>query len=367
MSLSLLYIIYWEIAIFISYDIILNLMKAAVYYNNKDLRIEERPIPKTGPGELLIKVEASGICGSDVMEWYRLGRTPLILGHELSGVIEEVGPEVTKYHKGQKVACSHHVPCGVCHYCAIGHETVCDTLRRTNFDPGGFCEYLRLAKVNVEHGVFVLPDNVSFEEATFMEPLGCVLRGQRLAGELPGKSVLVIGSGIAGLLHIHLARARKASLIVATDIVDYRLKAAKNFGADASINAKDYAPKNFQELNNGKLADLVIVSSGNLSAIEQALASVERGGVVLFFAPSEKGLKVPVSFNDLFWRNEITLTSSYGAGPKDCQQALGLIASGKLKLKEMITHRLRLDEIGLGFKLVAEAKESIKVIVYPHR
>lgn len=342
-------------------------MRVAKYYKNSDLRIEEMPVPKIGPGELLVKVEASGICGSDVMEWYRIDRVPLILGHEIAGTIEEVGAGVKGCKKGDRVACSHHVPCEKCAYCLSGHESVCDTLRKTNFDPGGFAEYLRMPVINVEKGVFLLPDKLSFDEATFIEPLACILRGQRQAGGVKGKRVLVIGSGIAGILHIHLAKFSGASFIAATDISEYRLQQAKKFGADVSINAKEYSPDLARKLNQGKLFDLVIATAGAPSAIQQALESVERGGTVLFFAPTEKNAKVSIPFNELFWRTEITLTSSYAGSPKDCREALDLLSSGKLDVAGMITHRLSLSEIGLGFKLVWEAKESLKVIIYPQK
>ena len=292
-------------------------MRVAMYYNNRDIRTEEMPKPKIGVGELLMRVEASGICGSDVMEWYRINRTPLVLGHEIAGTVEEVGEGVKIYKKGDRVACAHHVPCGKCHYCLAGHETVCDTLRKTNFDPGGFCEYLRLPKINVDYGVLSLPDSVSFEEATFIEPLACVIRGQRLAGMKPGLTILVVGSGIAGLLHIHLAKVMGVGRIISTDILEYRLNAAKKFGADISINAKDYSAEMLRSLNQGRLADLVIVSTSSPSAIEQALESVERGGTILFFAPTDKDRKIPLSFNELFWRTEISLTSSYAGSPSE--------------------------------------------------
>ena len=342
-------------------------MRVAMYYSNRDIRLEDMPRPKIGPGELLIRVEASGICGSDVMEWYRINRTPLVLGHEIAGTVEEAGEGVKIYSKGDRVACAHHVPCGKCRYCLAGHETVCDTLRKTNFEPGGFCEYLRVPKINVDYGVLPLPNSLSFEEATFIEPVACVLRGQRLAGLEKGKSVLVVGSGIAGLLHIHLARATGAKPIISTDISDYRLRQAKKFGADMSINAKEYSSALLRTLNNSRLADLVIVSTGSLSAIEQALASVERGGTILFFAPAEKDTSVPFNFNELFWRTEITLTSSYAGSPSDYKAALDLISSRKLNVLGMITHRLNLSETGLGFKIVAEAQESIKVIIHPQK
>jgi L-iditol 2-dehydrogenase len=342
-------------------------MRVAMYYSNRDVQLEEMPTPQIGPGEVLMRVEASGICGTDLLEWYRLHKAPLVLGHEVAGVIAAVGKGVENYKVGDRICAAHHVPCNTCHYCLSGHHTVCDTLRQTNFDPGGFAEYVRLPSINVEQGVFTLPDEVSFEEATFVEPLACVLRGQRLAHLQPGQSLLVIGSGVAGLLHIQLARASGAGYIMATDIVDYRLEAARKIGADVTVHAEEYNPDYLRRAVEGRLADLVVICSGAQSAISQALESVERGGTVLFFAPTEPGVTVPISVNDLFWRNEITLTSSYGGSPADYAAALELIQSGKIRVREMITHRLGLAETGLAFQLVARAQDSLKVIIEPQR
>ena len=342
-------------------------MRVAMWYNNQDVRLEEMPTPQIGAGELLVRVEASGICGSDVMEWYRLDRAPLVLGHEIGGQIAAVGDGVERYKEGDRISAAHHVPCNTCHYCLSGHHTACDTLRRTNFDPGGFAEYLRLPAINVDRGVFLLPDEVSFEEAAFIEPLACVLRGQRLAHMQPGCCVLVIGSGIAGLLHVQLARALGASRVVATDITDYRLEAAQQFGADAVFHAEENLPARLRQVNDGHLADLVIVCTGATSAINQALQSVERGGTVLFFAPTNPGVTIPISVNDFFFRNDITLTTSYAGSPADYSTALELIRARRVPVREMITHRLSLAETGLGFQLVAEAKNSIKVIINPQR
>ncbi len=342
-------------------------MRVAVWYNNRDVRIEERPKPEIGAGEVLVRVVASGICGSDVMEWYRLDRAPLVLGHEIAGEVVEVGKGVKPYKVGDRVTVAHHVPCNTCYYCLNGNPTVCDTLRRTNFDPGGFAEYVRLPAINVDRGVFLIPDDLSYEEATFTEPLACILRGQRRANLQPGQSVLIIGSGISGLLHVQLARALGAGLIVAVDINAYRLEAAERFGADTAIGADEFSPDRLRELNEGRLADLVIVCTGAVTAVNQALASVERGGTVLFFAPTAPGITIPLSINDLFWRNDITLTTSYASSPADYAEALELIHARRLPVGEMITHRLGLAETGLGFKLVTEAKESLKVIIEPQR
>jgi L-iditol 2-dehydrogenase len=337
-----------------------------MYYNNRDVRLEEIPTPRIGPGELLVKVMASGICGSDVMEWYRIKKAPRVLGHEITGEIVEVGGGVKRYRIGDRIFVSHHVPCNTCHYCLNGHHTVCDTLRSTNFDPGGFAEYVRAPRINVDGGVFILPEEVSFEDGVFIEPLACVLRGKRLAGLKPGQTVFVIGSGISGFLHIALARASGAGRVIASDIDEYRLKAAKELGADEAIHAKEVIPSQIRQINGGRLADLVIVCAGTVSAYGQALQSVDRGGTVLCFAPLEPGVNFSFPFFD-FWNDGITLLPTYGGSPLDITTAIDLIRAHRLPIHEMITHRLGLSETGFGFKLVAEAKESIKVIIEPHR
>ena len=342
-------------------------MRVAVYYSNKDIRVEERPEPVLGEGEMLVKVEASGICGTDCLEWYRINRVPLVLGHEIAGIVVKRGMGLRRYKTGDKVSVSHHVPCGECRFCREGHETVCDTLRKTNFDPGGFSEFIRIPKINVEKGTYLIPRGVSFEEATFIEPLACVLRAQRLAQMKKDKTVLVIGSGISGLLHIQLANASGAKCIFATDVNDYRLNAAKVFGADYAMNAKEYRPEDLKKLNDGYLADLVMICAGAPSAYEQAFKSVERGGTVTVFAATDKGVTIPVSVNDLFWRNEITVMSSYAGSPKDHIEALKLISSRKINVYDMITHRLPLKETTRGFGLVSAAKDSIKVIIEPQK
>lgn len=342
-------------------------MRVAMYYRNNDIRIEEMSIPRIGPGELLMRVEASGICGSDVLEWYRLKKAPLVLGHEVAGQVVKVGLGVTKYKVGDRIAAAHHVPCNTCYYCLTGHHTACETLRRTNFNPGGFSEYIRLPSINVDRGVYLIPDELCYEEATFHEPLGCVIRAQKIARLTPGQSVLVIGSGIAGLLNVHLAKVSGAARIMAVDIVPYRLKTAQRLGADEAIKPSEDIRKRFRQLNGGRLADLVIVCTAAEKAYIQALESVERGGTVLFFAPTDPDVKIPVSINDVFFRNDVTLTTSYGASPYDSWLALELIRSSVINVEEMITHRLPLEETGKGFQIVAKAKNSMKVIIEPQK
>ena len=340
-------------------------MRTAVYYNNKDVRIEERPIPEINDDEILIKVMASGICGTDVMEWYRIKKAPLVLGHEVSGIVDKVGKNVKNFKINDKVTATHHVPCMKCHYCLNDHNTACETLHKTNFDPGGFAEYIRIPKLNVELGTFKLPDNVSFEEGTFVEPLGTVVRAQRLANIKATQTILVIGSGISGAMHIKLANSKNVKRIAAVDINEYRLNAAKKFGAGYFINAKEDVTTKLKEINENRLADLVIVCAGALPAAKQALQCVGKGGTILFFAVPKPDERLEIPIND-FWRNEVKIMTSYGAAPNDLKESLELIKNKKVNVKDMITHRLRFDEIQEGFRLVAEAKESLKMIVKPN-
>jgi L-iditol 2-dehydrogenase len=341
-------------------------MRVAMYYNNSDVRLQEIAVPRIGPDELLVKVWASGICGSDVLEWYRVPKAPLVLGHEIAGEITEVGASVKQWKPGDRVFVSHHVPCNMCRYCTSGHHSVCDTLATTTFDPGGFSEYLRVPAINVRNGVYRLPDSMSYEEAVFIEPLACVFRGQHHAGWIPGRRVLVIGSGIAGLLHVQLARLAGASRIIAVDINSSRLEAAAKLGADATLLAGQDLVEQVKQVNDCRLAELVIVCAGAVPALQQAFRAIDRGGTILFFAPSDPDATVQMPFNEL-WRKEVTMTTSYAGSPRDMHAAVELIASGRINVNAMITQRLPLEDTGEGFRLVAEAAESLKVVVEPQR
>ena len=344
----------------------MNRVLVAVYYNNHDVRIQELPKPEIGDDEVLVKVMASGICGSDVTEWYRVPKAPKILGHEATGVIEQVGSEVAGWKVGDRVFVSHHVPCGKCRYCLRGNHTACETLHTTNYFPGGFAQYIRVPRINVESGVYKLPVGMSFDAGTFIEPLACVVRGQRLAGVQKDDVVLVIGSGVSGILHVQLAKRNGVKRVVVADINGYRLGLAEKFGADFTVDAKGDLPQKLREVNGGRLADKVIVCTGATQAALTALDCVDKGGLILFFAVPDPSVKVPVPINQ-FWRNEITLKTSYGAAPNDLAESLTVLAEGKVDVKDMITHKLSLRQAAEGFRLMAEAGESLKVILEPNR
>lgn len=322
------------------------------------------PKPEISSDEVLMKVRACGICGSDVLEWYRIKKAPLVLGHEATGEIAEVGGDVERYSVGDRIFVSHHVPCGSCHYCETGHHTACETLHSTNYHPGGFAEFVRVPPINVEKGVFPLPDDLSFNVGTLVEPLGCVVRGQRLAQIGERDTVLVLGSGVSGLLHVQLACLRGAERVIATDIRDYRIEAARKFGADAALDGREDVSEKVRRLNDGRAADKVIVCTGAQTASKQALECVDRGGTILYFAVPGPDADLPLPITE-FWRDEITVMTSYGAAPNDLRRSLEIIQDGELNLQDMITHRLSLKEVGRGFRLVAEAGESLKVIIKP--
>ena len=341
-------------------------MRAAVYYSNHDVRVEEVPRPGISAGELLVKVIASGICGSDVMEWYRIKKAPRILGHEIAGEVVEVGAGVSEYKTGDRVFVTHHVPCNECVYCQAGNHTACNTLHSTNFDPGGFAEYLRVPAINVRNGTIKLPDEMSFDEGTFIEPLGCVIRGQRFAGIGPGDNVLVIGSGISGLMHIRLAKAKGAAKVFATDIDPYRLDFARRSGVDAVIDARNDVAAKVKQANDGKLANKVIVCTTAMPAFEQAFAAVERTGTLLLFAPTDPDVRVPFPLFDLYFKL-VNIVFSYAAVAEDLVEAIEFIKTKQVEVADMITHRFGLAGTQKGFDLVASAGKSMKVIIEPHK
>jgi len=323
-------------------------MKVAVYYNNKDVRIEERPKPVINEGEILVKVKASGICGTDVMEWYRIKKAPRVLGHEIAGDVSE--SKSKKFKIGDRVFVSHHVPCNTCKYCLEGNHTACETLHNGNYDPGGFSEFIRVPKINVENGTFLL-GSLSYEEGAMIEPLACCVRGQRLINVKKGQTVLILGSGISGLMNIELAKLKGAK-VIATDIDPYRLRKAAEFGADRTIDVSK------EELN--LKAERIIICTPAMAAVKQAFECIDKKGIILFFAIPNKNIEIPIVD---FWRNELTIKSSYGAAPEDLKEALELIKDKKGNVTRMITHKLPLEKIQEGFKIVAEATKNLKVLI----
>jgi len=336
-------------------------MKVAKWYNNQDIRIEDVPTPSPGPDEMLVKVMACGICGSDIVEWYRLPRAPLVPGHEIGAEVVGVGHAVSNYNPGDRVFVAPKAPCMQCDYCKSGHYPACTSIKERL--PGGFAEFVLVPNTLIEHGTYRLPDTISYEQSTLIEPLACVVRAQRLAGVQQGQTVMVFGCGMSGLLHIKLAKAKNCP-VIATDVNAGRLKLAAMLEADITIDAAENVAERLTGTNDKK-ADVVILSTSAMSAIDQAWKCVDKGGSIVFFAVPGPDRQISIPLND-FWTKEIKILTSYYCGPPDINDAIDLIESGSVRVEDLITHRLPLNKTSDGFQLVVDGKESIKVIIKPN-
>ena len=336
-------------------------MKVSVWYSNEDIRIEEVPRPQPGDKEMLVKVISCGICGSDIVEWYRLPRAPLVQGHEIGAEVAEVGRSIRKYKPGDRVFIAPKVPCMECDYCNKGHYPVCSSVSERL--PGGFAEYVLVPQALVDKGTYLLPENMTYDQSTFIEPLACVVRAQQLAAVGKNQTVMVMGSGMSGLLHLKLAKTKQCR-VIATDKNRKRLEFADKMGADITIDAaKNVAEQLIAE--NRRLADVVILCTSAVEAVDQAWKCLDKGGVIVFFAVPPPGINVSMPINE-FWTRETKIMTSYYCGPRDIEAAINLIETDTITVDDMITARLPLQDVARGFQMVMEGKESLKVIIKPH-
>lgn len=338
-------------------------MKAAVYYGSNDVRIEERAVPKIASNEILVEMKACGVCGSDLMDWYLRNRAPLVLGHEPAGIVSKKGSEAEGFNVGDRVFVHHHVACLTCHYCLRGDYTLCEQFHKKNIVPGGFAEYFKVPAPNLQIDTLRIPESVSFEEATFVEPVGCCLRALKKCGVQSGDSVAIIGAGAIGIIQVALSRIFGAARIIVSDLVDYRLRVSKKYGADVIVNPRneDFGTVVRAE-TDGRGVDLVIVTAPSLEAYKAGLDVCRKGGKLCVFAPVEPGKYLQVSPKELFF-SELQIIPSYSTSHLETRTALALIESGRLEAKELITHRFKLADTAEAFKTALEAKESLKVMV----
>lgn len=335
-------------------------MKAAVYHGPGDVRLEDFEVPRPAPGEVLLRMVACGICGSDLMDWYTGRRAPVVLGHEPIGVVVEAPPgngAIRSLQPGTRVFAHHHVPCFVCDRCRRGHHTLCPTFRRNGLTPGGFSEFILVSAENVRSDVLALPDHLPTEAATLIEPLACCVRGQLLARVGPQTRLAVIGAGQVGLLHLQAAAAIGCRHLLAVDPLPRRRAAAEGFGAIAADANEAVAAIT----SWGDRPDVVIICTGSPAAFDFALSLVGDGGVVQLFAPMQPGERLSYLANDLFFR-ELTLQASYSAGPAETREALRLLDVGSVRADGLITHRFPLSEVAHALA-TARSREGIKTVV----
>ncbi|RLI27360.1 hypothetical protein DRO50_04665 [Candidatus Bathyarchaeota archaeon] len=338
-------------------------MKAAVYYSQKDIRIEEMPTPKIGDEEVLVEMKACGICGSDLMEWYQSRKAPVVLGHEPAGVIAEAGKKVKEFQVGDRVFVHHHVACLKCHYCIHGDYTLCEQFTKTNIEPGGFAEYFRVPEPNLRLDTLRIPEKLSFEEATLIEPIGCCLRALSKCNIQTGDTMAVVGAGPAGVIHVMLSKLFGVSKVIAADFVEYRLNMAKKLGADIAVNAgEENVVEAVRSATDGRGADVAVVTAPNIKAYSDAVKLLRRGGTLCVFASTRPDELLKVSPKTLFF-SEIKIVSSYSTSHIETRKALELIESGRIKVGELITHRFPLRRIGEAFKMAAENKECLKIVI----
>ena len=322
-------------------------MRVARSFGPDDVRIEDVEDPLPGPGEVVCDVLACGVCASDVTDWYVSAKLPAVLGHEPVGIVSSVGNGTTAAAVGDRVAIHHHAPCGECRRCRRGHETMCERFRATRLDPGGFAERLRVP-IELVPELLALPDGLDPVAATFIEPLACVLRAQDRAGLRPGDSLLVVGAGVNGLLHIAGAHARAIEAVWIRELRPERLALAQAWGA---------------EHHGNEPVDVAMVCTPNPDAIAAAADALAPGGTLCLYAPPAPDAPPVLDGCSLFLR-ELTVTASYSAGPHDMRSALELIASGRVDPLPLVSHRVPLSETGRALALHRRG-EALKAVVVP--
>lgn len=342
-----------------------DMMKAAVYHALDDIRIEERPVPEIGPGELLLKTLACGLCGGETMAWYKKSE-PKVLGHEPVGEVVEVGAGVTDFRRGDRVFVNHHVGRVNSHWSRRGHFTRDPFYSKMKLDPGGVCEYYRVTAQHLAMDAHVLPDSISTEAAVTIEPWSCVLSGLKVCNIQPGDTVAVVGAGFMGQGFVHMAPLFGAGKVVALDFSDWRLEKAREFGATHTVNPKrEDAVAAMRALNNGRLADTVVVIAPFASAWKQAMDLVEVGGCLHLGAPLPPGTDWVQDGNKAYF-DQITVTSRYSSDHTDTYSYIRLLEAGRIRADDAISHRFAIEDSAEAFRLLVEAEKSLKIVVYPH-
>jgi len=336
-------------------------MKVARLYDFGDIRIEDDTRPEIGPDEVLVRARACGICSGDIMPWYIRRKAPLVLGHERVGIVEEAGAAVREFRAGDRVFVHHHAPCFECACCRRGEYVQCPTWRATKITPGGMAEYFAVSASNLRD-TLKLPDSVADADGVLVEPAACVVKSLKRSGLKSGETILIIGLGIMGMLHVKIARHAGAGVIIGADLFDHRAARAKELGADAGLVVSgDNLVEQVRDATKGAMADVVIVGPGTTRSITTGIACAGKGATVVQFTATPPGDDLEVKPHDLYF-NETRLVPSYSCGPEETREALGLVERGVINAAELVTHRFPLDRIGDAYAM-AQKPESLKVIV----
>ena len=340
-------------------------MKAAFVKKDSIITVDDVEKPSLGPGDILVKMESCGICGSDVEKVFgKYSQPSRKLGHEPAGIISEVGSKVKDFKKDDRVFTHHHVPCYSCHFCNHGNETMCPKYYETNLSPCGLAEEYLVPEWNVSHGgVLKISDSMSFDEAAMIEPLACCIRSWHKFPHKKGDSVAIFGVGPTGMMHVMLAKDKGFEKIFCLDVNDFRLEFAKKFQITQSINSNDSSRKEkiLHETEN-RGVDVAIVATGNLKALDDAIELVRKGGAVMMFGVPSKGDTMNIDMSKIYSK-EITLTTSYAASDYDTKEALELIKSSRADVKSLITHKYSILETQKAFDHAHDGSDTMKIII----
>src|SRR5690242_6174799 len=342
-------------------------MKSVSVIGKGLVSVDEVTAPKLmEDGDILIKMHACGVCGSDLEKVYgQYGMSSAKLGHEPSGEVIYVGKSVDDFNVGDRVFIHHHVACYTCYFCRHGDYTMCDMYQKSNITPCGLSEQILVPEWNVSHGgVIRLPDTVTFDEASFIEPLGCCIRALNKCNFQKGDDIAIIGSGPAGIMHVKLAKAFGAGKIIVLDINDFRMNFVKKYGdvhIFNSITDKDLTRK-IKDLTGHRGVDLSIVATGSTKALIQSFEITRKGGKIMLFGVPSKGSEIPIDVSKIY-SNEQSLISCYAASEIETNQALKLITEKRIDVKQLITHRFSINRADEAIRCAHEANDAMKVIV----
>jgi len=340
-------------------------MKSASVKEASVISVDDVEKPRLTSGDVLVQMHACGICGSDLEKVFgQYGQPSMRLGHEPSGIILDVGSDVTEFKKGDRVFTHHHVPCYNCHYCNHGNETMCKKYYETNLSPCGLSEEYVVPAWNVSHGgVLKISDSLSYEEAAMIEPLACCVRAWSKFSYREGDSTAIFGVGPTGMMHVMLAHAKKFSKIFCFDINDFRLDFAKKFNITASISSMDeHRKQTILDNTGGQGVDVAIVATSSLKALDDAIDMTRKGGTVMMFGVPSKGAKLDLDMSKIYSK-EITLVTSYAASDSDTKEALNLIESSQIDVKQLITHTYSISDSQKAFDHARTGENAMKIII----
>ena len=341
-------------------------MKAVIVNDNSTIKIEDIENPELGSNDILVKMAACGICGSDVEKVFgKYGQPSMKLGHEPAGVILKIGNSVNDFKIGDRVFTHHHVPCysETCHECSHGNETMCPKYYQSNLNPCGLADEYVVPEWNVKHGgVLKIPDSMSFEEAALIEPLACCVRAWTKFTYQKNDTAVILGVGSTGIMHALLAKSAYFSKIFCLDLNNFRLDFAKKLGFETIRSDDTSLSEKIIKSTDTSGVDIVIVATGSLEALRDAIKLVRKGGTIVMFGVPNKGASIDIDMS-IVYSKEITITTTYAASDKDTKTALELISSGKIDVKSLITHKYSLEDSQKAFEHAKTGDNAMKIII----